>query len=132
MLLNHIRLTRLSVLRSSTEKGAAAVAAEQYRKRADSRYFGGAGGGGPNAGIKCNNCGMVGHKAASCTAPPMITPCHLCAGRDHEPMDCPNITCFRCGDFGHHSKVISALTTLTQINPYYSHYSHYPRKVFSS
>ena len=104
--MHHIRCTRCSVLRSSTEKGAAAVAAEQYRKRADSRYFGGAGGG-PNANIKCNNCGMVGHKAAACNAPPMITPCHLCAGRDHEPMDCPNITCFRCGDFGHHSKVIT-------------------------
>ena len=34
----------------------------------------------------------------------MPTTCHLCAGKDHDAADCPNITCYRCGNFGHHSK----------------------------
>jgi hypothetical protein len=34
--------------------------------------------------VKCANCGAVGHKASGCSEPPMISPCHLCAGRDHE------------------------------------------------
>ena len=39
-----------------------------------------------------------------CVNDPRPQPCHLCAGKDHEAFECPNITCFRCGLFGHHSR----------------------------
>jgi len=61
---------------------------------------------GTEAGItkKCAKCGQLGHIMRECTFPPLPSPCHLCAGKDHEAADCPNITCFRCGRFGHHSR----------------------------
>lgn len=34
---------------------------------------------------KCMNCGEVGHRSQECTNPSIPTPCHLCAGSDHEP-----------------------------------------------
>lgn len=90
-----------------------------------SRYFGGPLG----ISVKCNQCGEVGHKMAECLSEPVI-PCHLCARTGHDPskyihlllrlclyisintlhalllrtVDCPNLICYRCGDFGHHSK----------------------------
>jgi len=35
--------------------------------------------------LKCTNCGLVGHNSEECSSPPLPTPCHLCAGTDHEP-----------------------------------------------
>lgn len=46
--------------------------------RAD-RYFLGDG----PKDFKCNTCGLVGHKAADCESG-TVSPCHLCAGRDHD------------------------------------------------
>ncbi len=34
--------------------------------------------------VKCQSCGQVGHKQFECSNEPIPTPCHLCAGRDHE------------------------------------------------
>ena len=34
--------------------------------------------------IKCNSCGKVGHISDDCEYPPLVNPCHLCAGIDHE------------------------------------------------
>jgi hypothetical protein len=34
--------------------------------------------------FKCQKCGQVGHKQYDCTNEPIPTPCHLCAGKDHE------------------------------------------------
>lgn len=34
--------------------------------------------------VKCQNCGEVGHKQFECTNEAIPTPCHLCAGKDHE------------------------------------------------
>jgi hypothetical protein len=51
--------------------------------------------------VKCTNCGVTGHTKRDCVDT-VTSPCHLCAGRDHEAGDCPNITCHRCGEFGHH------------------------------
>lgn len=33
---------------------------------------------------KCNLCGQVGHRQADCVNDPIPTPCHLCAGQDHD------------------------------------------------
>lgn len=44
-----------------------------------SRYFAGA-----NISTKCMNCGQVGHTQKSCGNAPLPTPCHLCAGSDHD------------------------------------------------
>lgn len=43
-----------------------------------SRYFAN------DLSFKCQACGEVGHKQFECTNDPIPTPCHLCAGRDHE------------------------------------------------
>ncbi len=37
---------------------------------------------------KCMLCEQVGHKQFECTEEPIPTPCHLCAGRDHEASKC--------------------------------------------
>ena len=34
--------------------------------------------------VKCQNCGEVGHKQFECNNEAIPTPCHLCAGKDHE------------------------------------------------
>lgn len=58
-----------------------------------------------NISVKCSICGTVGHRDKECVNTDSIfNPCHLCAGTDHEAVDCPNLTCFRCGQFGHHSR----------------------------
>lgn len=54
---------------------------------------------------KCSKCGNVGHNMRDCNNEPLPLPCHLCAGIDHDAAECKNITCFRCGAFGHHVKV---------------------------
>ena len=57
------------------------------RRLSDGRYFVSCSDGVVNEfsiSVKCANCGAVGHKANSCTEAPLISPCHLCAGRDHE------------------------------------------------
>lgn len=78
----------------------AALSGEKKRLSLESgRYFD------ENMSCKCNNCGQVGHLAADCRNAALPTPCHLCAGSDHDPGDCPNLICFRCGDFGHHSRL---------------------------
>jgi hypothetical protein len=33
---------------------------------------------------KCHLCGAVGHRQQDCTNDPLPTPCHLCAGKDHD------------------------------------------------
>ncbi len=53
---------------------------------------------------KCNSCGQVGHRQQECINDPLPIPCHFCAGCDHDAGDCPNIICYRCGKFGHHSR----------------------------
>lgn len=106
------------------------VQSQQQRKRrasggrADTRYFAFS----DAAEVKCRMCGNLGHTARYCSELKSVLPCHLCAGRDHEAGKttryhtflivvntdfshmttsaggCLNITCFRCGDIGHHSK----------------------------
>jgi RNA recognition motif-containing protein len=49
------------------------------RRSSTSRYFLGT-----DISIKCNACGLVGHKSADCRSPMAQQPCHLCAGRDHD------------------------------------------------
>ena len=55
---------------------------------------------------KCYICNTVGHKATECpNEEEFPTPCPLCAGSDHsEGSSCPNIVCYRCSSFGHHSR----------------------------
>lgn len=43
------------------------------------RYFGSG-----NISVKCSNCGEVGHMQQQCTNASLPTPCHLCAGQDHD------------------------------------------------
>jgi hypothetical protein len=57
-----------------------------------------------NISVKCSNCNQVGHTQVDCTLPIQPLPCHLCAGRDHESIDCTNIVCYRCQKIGHHSR----------------------------
>ena len=35
--------------------------------------------------LKCYACGQTGHRQKDCTNEPLPTPCHLCAGTDHDP-----------------------------------------------
>jgi hypothetical protein len=46
----------------------------------EGRYFGGS----MSIGIKCNQCGVVGHNTRDCMNYPPA-PCHLCARTDHDP-----------------------------------------------
>lgn len=46
--------------------------------RGDARYFS------EDISCKCHNCGQVGHRQQECTNDALPTPCHLCAGQDHE------------------------------------------------
>lgn len=48
------------------------------RGKDNARYFG------IDISKKCVSCGEVGHKVNDCTNKPIPTPCHLCAGKDHE------------------------------------------------
>ena len=49
-----------------------------FGKQDASRYFD------LDISVKCQLCGLVGHKQNDCTNDPIPNPCHLCAGRDHE------------------------------------------------
>lgn len=46
-----------------------------------SRYFGLLN----DISLKCLNCGEVGHRQTECKNTDIMQPCHLCAGRDHDP-----------------------------------------------
>lgn len=46
--------------------------------RGDSRYFSG------DISCKCHSCGQVGHRQQDCTNESVASPCHLCAGQDHD------------------------------------------------
>lgn len=38
---------------------------------------------------KCTTCGEVGHRSNECESEtPIVTPCHLCAGTDHDAGTC--------------------------------------------
>lgn len=61
-----------------------------------SRYWG------LDLGCKCSLCGQVGHRGPDCMHAPLVAPCSICAGADHECQACPHIVCYRCGVPGHH------------------------------
>ena len=50
----------------------------------DGRYFGVGTQSDVVSTVKCFLCGESGHKQNECVNPPLPTPCHLCAGTDHD------------------------------------------------
>jgi hypothetical protein len=99
-------LTLLRGLELGGRSLRASIAGDKRRTSLDStRYFE------DNISSKCNACGQTGHVAADCINAALPIPCHLCAGCDHEAIDCKNLVCFRCGDFGHHSRECNAKQT---------------------
>lgn len=69
-----------------------------YGRELNNRYFE------SDISAKCMSCGEVGHRSNECTNDPLPVPCHLCGGIDHDPGSCPNLICYRCSSFGHHSR----------------------------
>lgn len=67
--------------------GGRPVKVLRYRRDAPSRRSSGSECGryfADDISCKCHLCGVVGHRQQDCTNDPLPTPCHLCAGKDHD------------------------------------------------